>query len=64
MPTFIVYRFEGMEKRFVFKSLFNRKPVMGVKDRRYIVIRLRSLTDESKSLSAPGIPVEIMNTFC
>ena len=33
----VVYRFEGKEKQFVLNSLFNRKPVNDVKDRRYVV---------------------------
>ena len=40
---------KGKEKQFVFNSLFNRKPVKSVKDRRY-VIKLRSSTDEPCSI--------------
>ena len=44
--TFVVYRFEieDSEKQFVLNSLFSRKPVKDVKDRRYVV-RLKSLID-------------------
>ena len=41
--TFVVYRFEGKEKQFEFNSLFNRKPVKGLKDGR-CVIGLRPLS--------------------
>ena len=45
----MVYGFESKEKHFVFNSLFNRKPVKGVKGRRYL-FRLRSSTDEPCSI--------------
>ena len=47
--TFVVYRFEGKVKQFALISLFNRKPVKDMKNRRYI-IRHRSSTDESCSI--------------
>ena len=45
----MVYKFEGKEKQFAFNSLFNRKPVKNVKDRRYVV-RSRKLKDDSCSV--------------
>ena len=47
--TIVVYRFKGKEKQFVFNSLFNKKQVKSVKDRRY-VIKLRSSSDEPCSI--------------